>query len=368
MPQFIKPGAVIGIIGGGVRGYQLALAARQMGMHPIVLSPTDSDIAFDVADMRIVGAVDDQDALQRLVDLAQVITYVDENVDGTTLQDIAKPQQLPSGVDILSVTQDRYLEKVFLDDQNMNILPYAQVVTPKDITAAVENVGFPAILKPIQKGIGVDQQLRLTQPEDVRRAEQLLQQRPYVLEAWLDDPTEFSVLVAKAGDTIRVMPVVENQFTHHLLKASTVPATANAAVIAEIQRIGRVLAQALNYTGVFGIELFMTKSLTLYVKRIFPGPQLNGHVLTATTGVSPYHLHLRALFGWPLPAVRLVQDGAFLPLRVDDRAAAMTQIQIKPDWRFTFYPEGAADIGQIVITGDIDEIKQTVNATDYFQI
>ncbi|WP_461213422.1 ATP-grasp domain-containing protein [Lacticaseibacillus sp. GG6-2] len=370
MPQFIKPGAIVGIIGGGVRAYHLALAARRMGMHTIVLAPADGDIAFDVADMRLIGDANDVKALQRLVDLAQIITYVDENVDGTTLANIARRSQLPSGVDILSVTQDRYLEKVYLDDLNMNILPYAQVVTPKDISAAVETVGFPSILKPIQKGIGVDQQLRLTQPEDVHRAEQLLQQRPYVLEAWLDQPIEYSVLVAKAGEHIQVMPVVENRFEHHQLKASVVPATGGIAVQTEIQRIARVLADKLDYTGVFGIELFMTRSLTLYVKRLFPGPQINGHVLTATTGISPYYLHLRALFGWPLPEVHLVQGGALLPLRQDDRAAAMTQIQIKPDWQFRFYPDtdDTDEIGEIAVVGDRDVITQTINATDYFRL
>ncbi|MCI1986441.1 MAG: ATP-grasp domain-containing protein [Lactobacillus sp.] len=368
MPQFIKPGAVIGIIGGGVRAYHLALAARKIGMHTIVMAPQDGDIAFEVADMRLIGGPSDAGALQRLVDLAQVITFVDENVDGTTLAAIARPEQLPSGIDIFSVTQDRYLEKVFLDDLNMNILPYAQVVTAKDIAAAVEAVGFPSILKPIQKGIGVDQQLRLTQPEDVKRAEQLLQQRPYVLEAWLDDPTEYSVLVAKSGDTVKVMPVVENQFTNHQLRSSLVPAGGGAAVTEEIQRIARVLAEHIEYTGVFGIELFMTASLTLYVKRIFPGPQLNGNLLATTTGISEYAMHLRALLGWPLPDVTLLRGGALLPLRSDDKAATMTQIQIKPEWQFEFYPEGNPIIGQIAVLGDRETITHTINATDYFHI
>ncbi|MFD1483641.1 ATP-grasp domain-containing protein [Lacticaseibacillus baoqingensis] len=368
MPHFIKPGAVIGIIGGGVRAYHLVLAARKLGMHAIVMAPADGDIAFEVADMRLLGGPTDTAALQRLVALAQVITFVDENVDGTALAAVARPEQLPSGIDIFSVTQDRYLEKVFLDDLNMNILPYAQVVTPNDIAAAVETVGFPAILKPIQKGIGVDQQLRLLEPEDVKRAEQLLQQRPYVLEAWLDEPTEYSVLVAKSGETIKVMPVVENQFSNHELRSSVVPAAGGAAVMQEIQRIARVLAEKIDYNGVFGIELFMTASLTLYVKRIFPGPQMNGHILAATTGISEYTMHLRALLGWPLPDVTLLRGGALLPLRKADRAAAMTQIQIKPAWQFDFYPEGDPLIGQIAVLGDRDAIKNTINATDYFQL
>lgn len=368
MTNFTRPGAILGIIGGGILAYRLALAGRKLGLHVVILALDQGDIAFDVADMRIVGRPNDPAALKQLAETATVITFTDENIDGEILKSVTQPGQLPSGVQILDVTQDRYLEKVFLEDQNMNILPYAQVVAPTDIAKAMEDVGFPAILKPIQKSIGVDQQLKLERPADVKQAEQLLQQRPYVLEAWLTAPLEFSVMVAKRGDTVSVLPVVQNYFTRHLLKASVVPAAGGEAVAQEIRRIANVIAEHLDYTGVFGIELFMTSSMTLYVKRLFPGPQMNGHVLEATTDISPYEMHLRAILGWPLPAVHVTTDGALLLLRPEDRAEALTQIQIKPDWRFRFYPEGGPLIGEFAVTGELPAITQQINATEHFHV
>lgn len=101
--------------------------------------------------MALVGTSSDAAALQQLADRTTLITYMDENVDSEALAAATAPEQLPSGVRILDVVQDRYLEKVFFEDLNLNILPYAQVVTANDIAKAVEVVGFPAILKPIQK-------------------------------------------------------------------------------------------------------------------------------------------------------------------------------------------------------------------------
>lgn len=368
MSQFIEPRANIGIIGGGILAYGLVQAAHALGMHTTVLAPKHTDIALSAADLRIIGRANDRQALQELAQAATIITFADENVNGEALKDIAQAGQLPSGVDILDVTQDRYLEKVFLEDQNMNILPYAQVVSPDEIATAVETVGFPAILKPIQKSIGLDQQLKLERPEDVHHASQLLQQRPYVLEAWLDHPQEFSVLVAKEGETVRVLPVVENFFSRHQLMGSIVPASSDEAVEAEIQRIANVIAGKLDYNGVFGIELFMTSGMTLYVKRLFPGPQMNGQVLTPTTGVSPYEMHLRALLGWPLPNVQILRPGAVLPLRKQDRPAAMTQIQIKPDWQFRFYPGEGNLIGQMEVFGERSDVENALTATGYFHL
>ena len=140
MTQFISPGATIGIIGGGVTAFQMANAANSMGMRTVVLAPTQTDIAFEKADIPLVGDATDRTALKELTQLSTVMTFTDENVDGSLLAELATANQLPSGVDILTVTQDRYLEKVFLDDLNMNILPYTQVITPNDIKEAVDTI------------------------------------------------------------------------------------------------------------------------------------------------------------------------------------------------------------------------------------
>lgn len=368
MTQFISPGATIGIIGGGVTAFQMANTANSMGMRTVVLAPTQTDIAFEKADIPLVGDATDRTALKELTQLSTVMTFTDENVDGSLLAELATANQLPSGVDILTVTQDRYLEKVFLDDLNMNILPYTQVITPNDIKEAVDTIGYPALLKPIQKGMGVDQQLLLSTADDVARAQQLLQQRPYILEAYLQDIKEVAVIVAKAGSEVRIGPVIQNYFDCHQLKASSVRADVDPAVIVEIRRIAAKISEKLAYTGIFSLEFFLASNGTLYVKRVYPGPKLYGHLMLNTSDISEYELHLRAILGCPLPDLQLAEDGVGIPLRSEDMDAVLTQIQIKPDWRFTFYPTGGELTGEIQIVGDLKAIKASVNATGHFVI
>lgn len=368
MTQFISPGATIGIIGGGVSAFRMADTASLMGMRTVVLAPTQTDIALEKADIPLVGQADDREALKELTQLSTVMTFTDENVDGAVLAELATSSQLPSGTDILTVTQDRYLEKVFLDDLNMNILPYTQVITPSDINEAIDTIGYPALLKPIQKGMGVDQQLLLATPADVDRAKQLLQQRPYILEAYLQNIKEVAVMVAKADKEIRIGPVIQNYFEHHQLKASSVRADVDPAVIVEIRRIAEKIAKKLDYNGIFSLEFFLAVNGTLYVKRVFPGPKLYGHLMQCTSDISEYELHLRAILGWPLPELELAEDGVAIPLRQKDMDAVLTQIQIKPDWRFAFYPTGNELVGEIEIVGDLKAIKDSINATGHFVI
>ncbi|KRM73087.1 ATP-grasp domain-containing protein [Lacticaseibacillus brantae] len=368
MAQFIKPDATLGIIGGGLSAFMLAQTAHTLGFKTVILATSQTDIALTVADIPLVGEMTNGAVLAQVAELSTIVTFIDEFVDGDLLQSLTTPAQLPSTTDLLSVTQDRYLERVFFEDENLNILPYAQVLTQNDIESAVDSVGFPCILKPMQKGFGTDQQIKLTQWSDIDAVRQLLQERPYIVEAWLDHPVQLTVFAAKAGDDIQVFPVIEQDMHRQKLRADISPARVSVATQAEVSRIATSLAKAINYTGVFGLELLVNQSGTLYVNRIIPMPTFNGMLMTTTTGYSIYELHLRAILGWPLPTVRPQNPGVMLPVLPGDADAVMTQVQIKPDWRFTFYPEGNHFIGDIQIIGDLPTIVREVNATGHFHI
>lgn len=90
--------------------------------------------------------------------------------------------------------------------------------------------------------------------------------------------------------------------------------------------------------------------------------------MQCTSDISEYELHLRAILGWPLPELELAEDGVAIPLRQKDMDAVLTQIQIKPDWRFAFYPTGNELVGEIEIVGDLKAIKDSINATGHFVI
>ena len=121
MSQLIQPGATIGIIGGGVTSYLLASTAHEMGLKTVILAPKQTDVALEAADIPLVGSATDQAGLTQLAELSEVVSFVNEMVDGYQLNELFTADQLRSGTDILSITQDRYLEKVFLEEQNLNI-------------------------------------------------------------------------------------------------------------------------------------------------------------------------------------------------------------------------------------------------------
>ncbi len=367
MPGFIAPGATIGIIGGDIGAYQLARAASHIGMQVVVLAPTADAIALRAADVQIIGT--DRTAYAKLQVMADAVTFSDEKVvNADFLNERFTPAQVPSGTDILSMTQDRYLEKVFLEDLNMNVLPYGQVITPDDIDKVVASVGYPSILKPIQKGIGADQQLLIESDVDVWRARGLLQKRPYMLEAWLTKPRELAVTCVKTADGLQVFPVVENQFVRRQLQATIAPAQIEPDAVMEVLRIAETIGEHLNYTGVFAIEFFYTTEGGLYVKRLSPGPRPGGDVLRSLTNRTQYAMHIRAIAGWPIPTVPVHGEAVMLPLRPEQEEAIATQIQIKPEWRWQFFPRGSNPVGQLIVPGSLKQTFNAIEATELFSL
>ncbi|PAF20039.1 5-(carboxyamino)imidazole ribonucleotide synthase, partial [Shouchella clausii] len=77
----ILPGQTIGIIGGGQLGRMMAIAARQLGYRIAVLDPTENCPCGQLADIEITANYDDLDAIKKLAEISDVITYEFENID-----------------------------------------------------------------------------------------------------------------------------------------------------------------------------------------------------------------------------------------------------------------------------------------------
>ena len=132
----IYPDSMIGIIGGDANSKLLALAAKRLGFRVGILTDTLDSPAAGVADVTEMGALNSVTNLQKLAQFCDAMTYQYENID-TSVLDQLNAVNLPQGTDILAITQDRQLEKVFFESHNLNIAPYATIVDINDVYDAV---------------------------------------------------------------------------------------------------------------------------------------------------------------------------------------------------------------------------------------
>src|SRR5262249_37353338 len=148
----VKPGATIGILGGGQLARMLAIAAAPLGLRCHVYSPEKDSCAFDVVHAGTCASYEDETALARFASAVDVITYEFENVPANTAAFLARRKAVLPDPNVLETTQDRLVEKDFVSALKIATAPYASVHSATQLAEAVKAIGLPAVLKTRQLG------------------------------------------------------------------------------------------------------------------------------------------------------------------------------------------------------------------------
>jgi len=300
----LKPGATIGILGGGQLARMLALAAARLGLRCHVFAPEKDSCAFQVTPLSTRAPYEDERALMRFAASVDVITYEFENVPAKTAALLAARKPVLPDPTVLEITQDRLIEKNFIAELGIPTAPYAPVHSASQLAAAIGKVGLPAVLKTRQFGYDGKGQAKIAKAGDPAAAWRSLREQPCILEGFIDFEREVSMVAARSADgKVECFDVTENEHRDGILKISRVPAKVSEPVAAEARRIATRIAKAFGYVGVLAVEMFVVKSgraRTLLVNEIAPRVHNSGHWTIDGATVSQFEQHIRAIAGLPL--------------------------------------------------------------------
>ncbi len=300
----LKPGGTIGILGGGQLGRMIALSAAQLGLNTHILCPEPDSPAFQVAAGHIRAAYNDETALAELARVSDVVTYEFENVPLATAEFLAARVPVRPGARALAVSQDRLVEKSFVRDLGIETAPFAPVDDFSGLEAAVARIGLPAVLKTRRFGYDGKGQVTIRPGDDIRAAWDIIGRQSAILEGFVSFRREVSVVAARREDgAFAAFDVTENVHRDHILHVSTVPAAISPEAEKQARGIACQIAGALEYVGVFTVELFVAErgiSERMIVNEIAPRVHNSGHWTMDGALTSQFEQHVRAIAGWPL--------------------------------------------------------------------
>jgi len=299
MAEPLPQGAVIGILGGGQLGRMLSVAAARLGYRCHVYEPGPAPAA-DVAHALTQAAWDDARALARFAAAIDVATYEFENVPAAAIAALERVVPVRPGARALAVSQDRLEEKRFLDGLGLSVAPHAPVDDTASLADALARVGTPAILKTRRFGYDGKGQARIAAAEEGEAALAALAGAAAILEGHVEFAAEISVIVARglAGEVVAYDPG-ENVHQGGILRRTTVPARLSRRQVADAVLLAGRIVTALDYVGVMGVELFVTRA-GLVVNEIAPRVHNSGHWTQNGCAVDQFEQHVRAIAGWPL--------------------------------------------------------------------
>ncbi|KRL21459.1 5-(carboxyamino)imidazole ribonucleotide synthase [Lentilactobacillus kisonensis] len=361
----LLPPATIGIVGGGQLGQMMALIAKSMGYHVGILDPTPQAPAGQVADFQIVAAYDDDAALMKLAEKADVLTYEFENVDEGSLLKAKKVVELPQGVDLLHITGERLNEKTFIRDCGLPVTNFAAVSDRASLLEAVKKVGYPAILKTAAGGYDGHGQMDINGPADLDQADRLYNANQCILEARQRFIAEASVMVTRdLNGNVITFPLVENRHKNHILHTTIAPGQFSQVIHQKARHYAEIIANKLDLYGVLGIELFVINENQLMVNELAPRPHNSGHYTIEACNISQFEAHIRSICGLPIPAVTQNKPAVMRNLLGTDLTLARNLLKEHPEWHFHDY--GKAEIrpqrkmGHVTVLGDnIDDLLKS---------
>ncbi len=303
MTEFpLPPGATIGLVGGGQLGRMSAMAAARLGYRCHILTREIDSPATQVSHRVTISDYRDPATLREFATAVDVVSFEFENISAEGLDLLASIRPVRPAPSTLRISQDRIAEKSFLNGAGVATAPWVEVHSLADLTAAVDRLGLPAVLKTTRLGYDGKGQAMLRSVDDLAPAFDRLHPKPLVLEGFIDFAQEISVVVARGADgAVASFDTVENRHREHILDVTLAPARVSRAVDAAAQAIAERVAVALDLVGLLAVEMFVDGSGQVIVNEIAPRPHNSGHWTIDACPASQFELHIRSIAGLPLP-------------------------------------------------------------------
>jgi 5-(carboxyamino)imidazole ribonucleotide synthase len=293
----------IGIIGGGQLGKMMALEAKKLGFFVSVLDPTPGCPASQVGCEQIVADFYDAQKIRELVTKSDISTYEIEHINTNVLKDLAKEgYTVHPSPEVLEIIKDKSLQKKMLIRNNIPTARWKMV--EKNLVSEIADFGLPAVQKSCRGGYDGRGVLVLRTEEDIKGALKC----DSFLEELVDIDRELAVMVARSTrGEIKWYPVVEMAFDERANICDTViaPARVDPKICQTASEIAVSCVEALGGTGIFGIEMFLTKAGKVLVNEIAPRPHNSGHYTIEACATSQFEQHIRAIAGLPLGSAEL---------------------------------------------------------------
>jgi len=363
--QKYLPPQTIGIIGGGQLGRMMAIAAKYMGYNIVVLDPTPNCPTAQVADNHIVAAYDNMDAIKKLTEQSDVITYEFENVDLEAASYIESKGKLPQGAYALEITQNRENEKNLMKEAGIPVAPFTIVRSGEECQKALESMDLPVVIKTCRGGYDGKGQLKITAKEDIEAAIAFAEQPgTFIIEQWIPFDKEISVVFTRTSSgEITFFPIAENLHKNHILYETIAPAKISDKTAEKARKATKILAEKINVVGTFAIEMFV-KGEEVFINEMAPRPHNSGHYTIEACNVSQFAQHIRAICGLPLVEIKQLQSVRMVNVLGEDMVKALSALSTMSNCFVHLYGKAEAKekrkMGHITFVGRSEEEVQKV--------
>jgi 5-(carboxyamino)imidazole ribonucleotide synthase len=306
----------LGILGGGQLGRMTALSAYRLGLNVSFLERKAPFPCQEISTKCFIGDWHNKALLKQFADTADMITLENEFINASSLaylESLGKPVYPSSKT--LSLIQDKLIQKENLQQNGLNTAPFSAIESEQDALDFGQQYGYPFLLKSRREGYDGYGNRTIKTKADIKAAFKSLGFAPQALlaEAFIDFQKELAVMVTRSVEgNIRVYPLVETIQENHICKLVIAPAEVEPHTAQLALTMATDAIKAIDGIGIYGVEMFLTKTNELYINELAPRPHNSGHYSIDACVTSQFENLLRAIFGWKLGSTDLLSPSAVM--------------------------------------------------------
>jgi phosphoribosylaminoimidazole carboxylase len=322
----------VACIGGGQLGRMMGLEAPRLNIQMFFLDPAGDQCpaASIVPSDRIhTGSLQDRESIQKFLSIVQpdVVTAEIEHINCDAIQQALETNpslKVRPSCAVVQLIQDKYQQKLHFQSQaDIPIPPFRACPSVPSFREAISQLGLPIMLKSrtgaydgrgnaVLKVDSLDaihealRQLGVHDPSSNTSTDFLL-----YAEGWIDFVCEIAVMVVRSPcSQTKCYPAVNAIQQNSICRVvfapvrSVAPHVKAAAEALAIRAIDSLPGKE-GVCGIFGVEMFVTRSGEVLLNEIAPRPHNTGHYTQDACYVSQFENHLRAVCHFPLGSTQM---------------------------------------------------------------
>ena len=320
------------LLGSGELGKEVAIEAQRLGVEVIAADRYANAPAMQVAHRACVFSMLDGDALRRVVETERphlIVPEVEAIATPTLVALEGEGWRVIPTARAARLTMDREgIRRLAAEELGLRTSEYRFADSETEVRDAAAVIGLPAIVKPVMSSSGHGQSVVRT-ADDIATAWRLAIENArgdsarVIVEGIVRFDYEITLLTVRhVGGTSFCEPIGHLQVDGDY-RESWQPQPMTPLALEEAHRIAEAVTSALGGVGIFGVELFV-KGDEVWFSEVSPRPHDTGMVTLVSQDLSEFALHVRAILGLPVPAIRQVGPAASYALLVDGESSGVT--------------------------------------------
>ena len=331
------------LLGSGELGKEVAIAAKRLGCRVIAVDSYGGAPAMQVADEAAVVAMGNPNALKAVIRAHKPDVVVPE-IEALAVDALSELEA--EGITVIptaratAVTMNRNrIRNLAADELGLRTARFAYAKSSAELAAAAQDLGWPVVVKPVMSSSGKGQSVVDT-PEAITAAWEYAmagargESNLVIVEEYLHFELEITLLTVKQwnGPTLFCPPIGHIQERGDY-QCSWQPAEIPLESLQKAKEMALAITNNLGGAGLFGVEFFLcrtddnsatAKQFEVVFSELSPRPHDTGLVTLIGQNLSQFELHLRAIFGLPIPAINSLGAAASRVILADSLGAPVS--------------------------------------------